>query len=81
MFREIDDTIIALNLNSGQYYTLNEIGTQIWTLIAEQQSQKSIIDHIMSEYDVGRENVEQDLLNLLENLQQNDLVEEVPTPS
>lgn len=81
VFRKIDDAVVALNLDSGQYYTLNEVGSRMWILLDEQRSQESIVDDIVSEYDVAHENVERDLLNLLEDLKQNDLVEESLTLS
>ena len=71
----MDGEIIALNLKSGQYYTLNEVGTRMWTLLAELDSVESTVAAVVSEYDVTQEQVEQDLANLLEALAVNGLIE------
>ena len=75
VFRKIDDTIVALNINSGQYFTLNEVGSIVWTMLDEDRSQEHIIGNIVSEFDVSQEIFEQDLALLLEELQLNGLVE------
>lgn len=77
VFREVDDTVIALNLNSGQYFTLNEVGSRMWAFIAEQLATDAIINTIVAEYDVTHQQVEKDLFDLLVELKANGLVEEV----
>ena len=71
----MDGLIIALNLKSGQYYTLNEVGTRMWTLLAELDSVESTVAAVVAEYDVTQEQVEQDLASLLEELAVNGLIE------
>jgi hypothetical protein len=71
----VDGEIIALNLKSGQYYTLNEVGTRMWTLLVQLGSVESTVAAIVTEYDISQEQVEQDLASLLEALAVNGLVE------
>lgn len=75
VFREIDGQAIALNLDTGQYYTMNELGTRIWTLFQQEDSLAGIVKAIESEYDVTHEQAEADLESFLKDLRQNGLVE------
>ena len=75
VFREIDGQAIALNLDTGQYYTMNELGTRIWTLFQQEDSLAGIVEAIESEYDVTYEQAEADLESFLKDLRQNGLVE------
>ncbi|GMQ79459.1 MAG: PqqD family protein [Anaerolineae bacterium] len=77
VFREVDGTVVALNLNSGQYFTLNEVGSRIWVLLAEQDSRNSLIETVLNEYDVSRSQLEENLLDFLQDLIASDLVEEI----
>ncbi len=75
VFREIDGQAIALNLETGQYYTLNELGTRIWALLQQEDSIAGIVRAIEAEYEVTREQARTDLEVFLKDLQQNGLVE------
>ena len=81
VFREIDDTVVALNLNTGNYYTLNEVGSRIWIMLYSNKTSDDVVDQILSEYDVTSEVVEQDLAHLLEELTKNDLIVETRNTS
>ncbi|GAH35249.1 unnamed protein product [marine sediment metagenome] len=71
----MDGAIIALNLNTGQYYTLNETGTRMWTLLADLGSLDDTVGAIEAEYDVTRDRASRDLTGLIEDLMANDLIE------
>ena len=74
VFREMDGKGIALNLDTGQYYTMNEMGTRMWELLQEEDSLDAIVETIESEYDVSREQVEADLASFLKGLRESGLV-------
>ena len=65
---------VILNLQSGQYFGLNEVGTRIWSLIQEPTTLGAIVDALLKEYDVTPDQLERDLCGLLEQMAKNDLV-------
>ncbi len=77
IFRVIDDEVIALNLGTGQYYTMNEVGTRAWLLLEKEASTANIIEAITSEFDGPVEQITEDLAIFLEDLLACNLIEEV----
>ncbi len=59
-------------------YTLNQVGTRIWQLIDGRASVAQIADAIQHEFDVGREQALQDVLDFLASLQAAGLIQTLP---
>jgi hypothetical protein len=68
------DTVI-LDLKSGQYYSLNEVGTRVWNLIQKPRTVQEIHQIILDEYDVESEQCSSDLFSMLEELNAIGLIE------
>lgn len=67
--------VVILNLASGVYYGLDEVGARIWSLIQEPKTLGEVRDTILSEYDVDAARCEADIRALLENLAAEGLIE------
>jgi L-fucose isomerase-like protein len=65
---ELSDEAVILNLKTGVYHGLNEVGARIWSLIQEPKTVADVKDTILSEYQVEPEVCATDLMNLLQNL-------------
>lgn len=65
---ELQDESVILDVQSGTYYGLNDVGASIWTLIQEPKAIANVQASIMAEYEVSAEQCEQDILTLLEQL-------------
>ena len=68
LFKELDAGAVALNLQTGRYYSLNSVGRRMWTLLAEENSLSEVRDAIVSEYNAPPERVDQDLMALISGL-------------
>ena len=68
MFRHLDNEAVLLDLKSGTYFGLNEVGARAWHLIVERGSLARVLDVLIDEYDAEREIVERDLLALAAQL-------------
>lgn len=66
---------VILNLKSGVYFGLNEVGAKIWSLIQQPQSIQDLRDALLAEYDVEPEICDRDLLQLIQDLKAADLIE------
>lgn len=66
---------VILNMKTGIYHGLNEIGAKIWDLIEQPKTVKEIQNLLLEEYEVEPEICKNDLLALLKNLQAAGLIE------
>ena len=74
LFREIDKECVLLDLGSGTYFGLNEVGTRIWSLLREGLSEDEIVRAIADEYDSDSETIRADVRRLLSELESRKLV-------
>lgn len=72
---DIENEMAVLNLDSGVYYGLNEVGAYIWNFIEEPRTVLEIVRHVQSGYEVDSETCHHDLLQLLDKLSEADLIE------
>jgi Coenzyme PQQ synthesis protein D (PqqD) len=72
--RELEGEAVILNLESGTYFGLDQVGTRIWSLLQEDGSLRRTFDAIHQEYDVAQEILERDILRLVEELRAKGLV-------
>ena len=68
LFREVGDEGVILSLQDGQYFGLDETGTQIWKLLQTEHDLDSIAEQLVSEYDVTREKVRSDVDQFIQEL-------------
>ncbi len=65
---------VLLKYETGDFYTLDEVGTFIWTRLDKEQALEDIVASLCSEYDVGPQQAYRDIEQLVETLIQNGLV-------
>jgi hypothetical protein len=65
---ELAGESVILNLKTGLYYGLNEVGARIWDLLQTPTTFGNICDAIEQEYAVDTHRCEQDVRVLLEEL-------------
>lgn len=75
IFRELDGEAIILNLATGIYFGLDEIGTRCWTLLAESGTLRHAAEAMAGEFEVERATLERDLLELAAGLLDKGLVQ------
>ena len=68
MFRELSGEAVLLDQESGKYYGLDEVGTRMWSLLAEHGQVDPAYRVLLDEYDVTGEQLRKDLLNLVDEL-------------
>jgi hypothetical protein len=72
--RDLEGEAVILNLETGTYFGLNEVGTRIWTLIQEHESLNRVFEAIRREYEVSPEALHGDLLRMVDELRAKGLV-------
>ena len=74
VFRELDGEAVILNLASGVYFGLDEVGTRIWQLIEQHGGLGDVLADLREEYDAAPEVLERDLVDLASQLAAKGLV-------
>jgi len=72
---EVDGEVIALDIEKGQCYGLNGVGSRIWKLLATETTPADICDAVMAEYEVDRDTCEADVGRILRSLEEEGLIE------
>ncbi len=74
-FRRVRDEMALLNLDTGVYFGLDEIGARMWELVAEHGRLQTVAERMQEEYDVDPARLRQDLLRLVDELAAKQLLE------
>jgi hypothetical protein len=80
LFQELGTESVFLDLKSGRYFGLDEVGTRMWQLLTTAESVQASYVKLLAEYDVDAERLRKDLEDLVGKLLELGLVEfhEVP---
>lgn len=79
MFRHLNDEAVLLDLKSGRYFGLNDVGARTWQLILEHGQLSRVLAALQQEYAVERDAGERDLLELAGQLVERQLAAVKPT--
>lgn len=66
--RRLDEELIMLDLESENYFGLDEVGTRMWEVLCSAPSLQAAFDQLLSEYDVDAERLHLDLEKLVNQL-------------
>lgn len=73
----LSDGAVLLNLHTKRYFSLNETGTRVWTLLQRGTTAGPIIATLLEEYEVDELEARRTVLALLDELAAEGLVEPV----
>lgn len=59
---------VMMDLEYGKYFSLNSVGSRIWELIEEPVEINKVIDLLLEEYDISRDECEKNVLEFLDKL-------------
>ncbi|PIS47781.1 MAG: PqqD family protein [Elusimicrobia bacterium CG08_land_8_20_14_0_20_51_18] len=61
VYREIDDELVLLNLETSEYYSLNHTGAVIWKALEKGKKTDAIASDLSREFKIDRETADSDL--------------------
>lgn len=74
LHQELGGETVLLNLANEQYFGLDPIGTRIWQLLVQTRRADAVMAQLLQEFDVGAEQLREDLSRLLDELVEAGLV-------
>lgn len=72
---DLDGEAVVLDVNSGHYFGLNEVGARVLKLSERPVSVEQIIKAILEDYDVGVDTLTADVIGFLREMEEAGLVE------
>ena len=73
--QEVDGEMVLLDMESENYFGLDEVGTAIWQAMQDKETLKEVFDVLLEQYDVEAEVLEKDLSDFVDKLLESGLVE------
>lgn len=72
----VDDTTVFLNLDTGKYFTTNNIGSYIWEMLLSNTyySINEVVSAIIETYDIDTNSARNDLDFFLKDLVKNEII-------
>jgi len=74
LVQRAEDQWILLDVESGQYYALDEVSGRIWDLCDGSHSVSAMVSTLCQEYDAPAEAVQEDVLSFLGEMAEEQLV-------
>ena len=72
---ELDGELVLLNVNTGQYFGLNEIGALIFDKLKTKKPFAALLADLQAEFDVEEDRLKEELSHFLIEMKRNDLVD------
>lgn len=79
LVRLLDQESVLLNLETEQYFGLDETGTRMWQLVTTSPNIDAAYEALLEEYDVPPEMLRENLTELLGRLVEHGLLQVLPT--
>ena len=71
---ELNGDKAMVDFETGNYYIIKGVGNIIWDMLYEDITANEIIEKLLSEYDVSREECEKSVMEFLDKLEKADFI-------
>ena len=65
ILEDFDDEVVIVNLASGNYYSVDAVGAEIWTMVQKGDTAAEIAAHLSRQYDGSPEIIEQAVIKFI----------------
>jgi len=72
--QEVDGEMVLLDMESENYFGLDEVGTSIWQAMQENETLKEVLAELLEQYEVEEEMLQNDLFAFVGKLEESGLV-------
>jgi len=70
----LGNEIVMMNTSNGTYIGLNEVSSNIWNYLESELTSEDIVNKLLNEYDVTRENCEIQTLDCLHKMEEQGII-------
>lgn len=74
VFNEVDGELVMMNIETGEYISMNSTGKAIWNLLENETSLENLLSSLEKDYDVDSEILSKDVLPFIEKLRKKDIL-------
>jgi len=74
IFSEVENEVILLSIENGEYINLNEVGSYIWRLLENEITFEQLIVYLLNKFTISRKECEEETLPFLEELIENQVI-------
>ena len=78
VFTDLDDSIVMMDVDEGQYYELDTVGAKIWALIEAPRPVAEICDALVDEFEVDPDTCRDETLEFLQTASEHRIVQIQP---
>ena len=75
MARTVDDQVVILDIASGQYFGINDVGALVWDLLEYDTTSDALVNAVLADFDVDQARAKDDIDALIAQLTEAGLVE------
>lgn len=68
LFQQINNECVLLDMDSEQYFGLNDVGARIWQILSENGDTEKALSQLLAEYETDEITLRTDMVNLLTEL-------------
>ncbi len=72
--QEVDGEMVLLDMESENYFGLDEVGTSMWQAIQSKENLQEVLEVLLEQYEVEEDVLKKDLMTFVEKLQESGLV-------
>jgi len=76
MSRELDGEVVILDIASGNYFALNDVGALVWDQLEDGTDRDTLVEAVTAAFDVDVETAATDINALLDQLTEAGLISE-----
>ena len=73
-WRKFENESLLLNVQTGTYFRINEVGSFIWETLDGKKTAENLINSMVKQFDVSEETARQDYQNFTAQLLQDKLI-------
>ncbi len=74
VYTDLDDTIVMMDVDEGQYYELDPIASRIWSIIENGQAVEAVCKNLTEEFDIDPNTCQQDTLEFLQAAKEQNII-------
>jgi len=74
--KELQGETVLLNKESGDYFTLNNMGTEVYNCICDGMETGEIIDLLFGKYDIEYDKLKADIISLIDKMKEKNILAE-----